>query len=109
MTASSFPSAEFSVEREEQAESNLGCPKSLALPKVGTAQSRKPLELQLERELHYARLCGAPHRSVDDSKSGGRGNVLLEAEAPVPAQIEVRMVEQVEELSPELQAHAFAE
>src|SRR5580704_480316 len=67
------------------------------------------LEFKLQGELHYAGLCGTPHGGVDVPEGSGRGNVLHETEVPVPTQIEVRMIEQVEELSPELQAHAFAE
>jgi len=62
-------------------------------------------EIELERELNQPRVV---YRIVNDAKGGLSIDVLLAA-ASRTAHIELRMIEQVEELRAELQIHSFPE
>ena len=63
------------------------------------------LEPQFQGELNQARIV---HGIVDDPECARSIDVLLAA-ASGATHVELRMVEQVEELGPELQVHAFVE
>src|ERR1700751_3911777 len=75
---------------------------SLGLPRYST--QIPPLEFQFQSELHHARVID---RGVNNAETGGRGDVLHLTEPAVSIQVKLRVVEQIEELSPELQSHSF--
>ena len=81
------------------------CSSLLSLPEVENAQSETPLELELEGELHQARVI---HGVVDHPESRGRIYVLLSSVADAGHEI-LRVIEEIEELGPELQSHSLAE
>src|SRR6266567_7269531 len=81
-----------------------GRPGSADLPESPTSV-RICLESQLQSELDQSRVIDCV---VDDSESTRSIDVLL-ATAPRSAHIELRVIEQVEELRPELQSHPFPE
>src|SRR5215472_4777175 len=60
-------------------------------------------ESQFQPELHQARIV---HRVIDHGE--GRG-VEVRAGAVAAGRAELRVVEQIEELSPEIQSHPFAD
>ena len=79
-------------------------PVCLGLPEVETADSQVPLKIELEGKLNDARVI---HRSIHYPEASSGVDVLHPAAAATHE--ELGMVEDIEELSPELHHHAFAE
>ena len=78
---------------------------SISLPVACKTQRRTPLEVELESELHQARVV---HGAVYHAETGLRTYVLFTGTAD-PGHPILRVVEQIEKLGPELQSRSLAE
>src|SRR6185437_9901802 len=88
------------------AKAGTASPLYFSPPAAARVLSASRLELQLQGKLNHPRIV---HRLIDHAKGGRLSYVLHAAGAGPAAQEELRVIEQVEELCPEVQPHLLAQ